>query len=127
VILNENQIAKEVLDAAFKIHSFLGPGLFESVYESILMHELKKRSFKVHAQIPVPLEYDGLRFECAFRADLIVNSSVIIEAKSGEKLDLVHSKQLLTYVKLTDLRLGLLINFGEAHLRDGIRRIVNKL
>ena len=69
----------------------------------------------------------NLRFECAFRADLIVNSSVIIEAKSIEKLDLVHSKQLLTYVKLTDLRLGLLINFGEAHLRDGIRRIVNKL
>ncbi|MCX7397890.1 MAG: GxxExxY protein [Planctomycetales bacterium] len=125
--MTENEIAKVVVDAAYQIHVKLGPGLLESVYESILAYELKKRGLKVVRQVPVPVIYDDLQFEEGFRADLIVENSVIIELKSVESIQPVHKKQLLTYLRLTDRRLGLLINFGEALIKDGIFRIANGL
>jgi GxxExxY protein len=125
--VTENEIARIAVDAAIHVHRTLGPGLFESVYERILEHELKKRSLVVQRQIPVPVVYDGLTFDDAFRADLIMNDSVIIELKSIETLAAVHGKQLLTYLKLTGKKLGLLINFGEVLLKNGIHRVVNGL
>ena len=125
--MTENEIAKVVVDAAYQIHVKLGPGLLESVYESILAYELKKRGLKVVRQFPVPVIYDDLQFEEGFRADLIVEDGVIIELKSVESIQPVHKKQLLTYLRLTDRRLGLLINFGEALIKDGIFRIANGL
>lgn len=125
--MTENEIAKTVIDAAYKIHVRLGPGLLESVYESILAYELKKRGLRVVRQVPVPVIYDELQFEEGFRADLIVEEMVIIELKSVESIRPVHKKQLLTYLRLTDRRLGLLINFGEGLIKDGIYRIANGL
>jgi GxxExxY protein len=125
--LTENEIAREVVDAAFHIHLKLGPGLLESVYEVVLAHELKKRGLSAVRQHPVPISYDEIQFDEGFRADLIVEDQVIIELKSVEKLAPVHKKQLLTYLRLTEKRLGLLINFGEALIKDGISRVVNGL
>ena len=125
--MTENKIAKEIVDAAFKVHTTLGPGLFETVYEVILMHELRKRELVVDRQVAVPIVYDGIKFEEGFRADLIVEEKVIIELKSVEKVTPVNKKQLLTYLRLTDRRLGLLINFGEELIKDGISRVVNGL
>jgi GxxExxY protein len=122
-----NSITGLIVDAAFHIHSTLGPGLLESVYEVVLGHELEKRGLKVERQKPVPIEFEGIRFEEGFRADLIVENCVVIELKSVEELSRVHSKQLLTYLRLLDYRLGLLINFGAPLIKDGIRRIVNRL
>jgi GxxExxY protein len=123
----EDRIAKEVVDAAVKLHKHFGPGVYETVYEPVLIHELKKRNFTTRNQIPVPLVYDGLTFDVAFKIDVVVSELVILELKSVEKLDPVHFKQLLTYLRLTGLRLGLLINFGEAILKNGIHRVVNNL
>ena len=123
--MHENKIAKLVLDGAFKIHSELGPGIFESVYEVTLAHELGKRGLSFERQKKMPIVYDGIVFEEAFKTDLIAGGKVIVELKSVEKLLPVHSKQLLTQLRLSGLKLGLLINFGEAHLKDGIKRIVN--
>jgi GxxExxY protein len=125
--MTENEIAKQIVDAAFKVHVVLGPGLLESVYEVILQHELQKRGFTVIRQQPLPIVYEGPHFEEGFRADLIVEDSVILEIKSVEKLSPVHYKQLLTYLRLADKRLGLLINFGEALIKTGIKRVVNGL
>jgi GxxExxY protein len=125
--MNENEVARVVVDAAIRIHMELGPGLLESVYERILEHKLKKRGLRVDRQVPVPVRYDGLVFDEGFRADLIIQDLVIVELKSIECLTAVHAKQLLTYLKLVDKRLGLLINFGEALLKNGIRRLVNGL
>ncbi len=125
--MTENEIAKVIVDAAYHIHVKLGPGLLESVYESILAYELKKRGLRIVRQHPIPVVYDELRFDEGFRADLIVEDLVIIELKSVEKIHPVHKKQLLTYLKLADKRLGLLINFGEALIKDGITRIANDL
>lgn len=125
--MTENEIAKIVVDAAYHIHVKLGPGLLESVYESVLAYELKKRGLRVVRQQPIPVVYDELQFDEGFRADLIVNDLVIIELKSVEKIHPVHKKQLLTYLRLADRRLGLLINFGEALIKDGISRIANNL
>ncbi len=125
--MTENEIAKEIVDAAFKVHTTLGPGLFETVYEVILMHELRKRGLVVDRQVAVPIVYDGIKFEEGFRADLTVEETVIIELKSVEKVTPVNKKQLLTYLRLTDRRLGLLINFGEELIKDGISRVVNGL
>ncbi len=122
-----NDISGQIVDAAIHVHSRLGPGLLESVYEHVLAYELQKRGLDVECQFPVPILYDDLRFEEGFRADLIVEKAVIVELKSVETLAPVHSKQLLTYLKLLDYRLGLLINFGSPLLKDGIRRIVNHL
>ena len=126
-MMTENEIAKIIVDAAYQIHVRLGPGLLESVYETILAYELKKRGLNVVRQVPVPVVYDDLEFEEGFRADLIVEERVIIELKSVEHIQPVHRKQLLTYLRLTDRRLGLLVNFGEALIKDGISRIVNGL
>lgn len=123
----ENEIAKMVLDAAFKIHTNLGPGLLESVYEAVLAYELSKQAIAVRRQVPIPIHYEGLSFEEGFRADVLVGESVIVELKSVEKLVPVHGKQVLTQLRLSGHRLGLLINFGEVHLKDGIKRIVNGL
>jgi GxxExxY protein len=125
--LTENEIAKEIVDAAFKIHTTLGPGLLESVYEAVLTHELSSRGLPVERQKSMPVIYENVRLEEGFRADLMVSDKVIVELKSVEKVAPVHKKQLLTYLRLADKRLGLLINFGEARIRDGITRIVNKL
>ena len=125
--MTENEIAHEIVDAAFKIHTTLGPGLLESVYEAVLFHELKKRGLQVERQAPMPVVWDGLRLDEGYRADLIVERKVIVELKSVEKIAPVHGKQLLTYLRLADLRLGLLINFGEALIKNGIQRVVNGL
>lgn len=125
--MSENEIAKIIVDSAYHIHVKLGPGLLESVYESVLAYELKKRGLNVVRQQPIPVVYDELRFDEGFRVDLVVNDLVIIELKSVEKGHPVHKKQLLTYIRLADRRLGLLINFGEALIKDGISRIVNNM
>ncbi len=125
--MTENEISKIFLDIAFKVHKTLGSGLFESVYENIVCYELDKQNIPYDIQKTVPIEYDGRKFDNAFRADIIIDNKVIIELKSVEKLNDLHKKQLLTYLKLTGLRLGLLINFNEILLKNGIVRIVNNL
>ena len=121
----ENRIAREVVDAALKLHRHFGPGVYESVYEPVLVYELNKRSLTTRQQTPVPLIYEGITFDIGFKTDVVVNDLVILELKSVEKLEPVHFKQLLTYLRLTRLRL--LINFGENLLKDGIHRVVNDL
>ena len=122
--MDENGISKEVVDAAFKLHTELGPGLLESVYETLLAHELKLRGLQVTRQQPISFEYRGVKFDEGFRADLIVNDLVIVELKSAEQLHPSHKKQLKTYLKLTGMHLGLLINFGSPLIKDGIHRVV---
>ncbi|HTY35886.1 MAG TPA: GxxExxY protein [Bacteroidota bacterium] len=125
--MDENEIAKEVVDAAYKIHIALGPGLLESVYEVVLEYELKKRGLRVVRQKPLPVLYESVSIEAGYRADMIVEEKVILELKSVEELAPVHKKQLLTYLRLADKRLGLLINFGDALIKHGITMIVNNL
>ena len=125
--MTENEIAKVIVDTAFQIHKRLGPGLLETVYEIILTHALNKRGLKVARQVSVPIVFDGIKFDEGFRADLVVEDKVIVELKSVETIAPVHKKQLLTYLRLTDKRLGLLINFGSELIRDGISRVVNNL
>ena len=127
VSLTENEIAKIAVNASFHIHTKLGPGLLESVYERILARELTKRGLSVTRQVVVPIVWDGERFDEGFRADLIVNDLVILELKSVEQIAKVHKKQLLTYLRLTDKRLGLLINFGANLMKEGLFRVVNGL
>jgi GxxExxY protein len=125
--MTENEIAKMIVDAAYHIHVRLGPGLLESVYQEVMVYELRKRGLDVLAKEPVPIVYDDLQFDKAYEADLIVEQKVIVELKSLEVIHPVHKKQLLTYLRLSDKRLGLLINFGEASIKDGITRIANRL
>lgn len=125
--MTENQVAKIVVDVAYHIHVALGPGLLESVYETLMYYELNKRGLWVVRQQMLPLIYDGVIIEEAFRADLIVEDKVIIEIKSVEQLAKVHYKQVLTYLKVTDKKLGLLINFGEKLIKEGIKRVANGL
>ena len=125
--MTENEIAKMVVDAAYHVHKSLGPGLLESVYETVLAYELKRRGLKVERQVPVAIVYDNIKFDEGFRADLIVEDKVIVELKSVENVIPVHKKQLLTYLRLAGKRLGLLINFGSELIRDGISRVVNGL
>jgi len=125
--MKENEIGTAVVEASIRIHRELGPGLLESVYEIVLAHDLKERGFKVERQVTVPLKYRGLEFDVAFKADLVVNDLVIVELKSVEAINNAHLKQLQTYLKLMNLRLGYLLNFGEALLKDGIRRVANGL
>jgi len=125
--MTENEIAKHIMDAAFLIHRTLGPGLLETVYEIILAKKLSDMGLAVDRQVPVPIRFEGITFDEGFRADLIVAEKVIVELKSVERLQPVHSKQLLTYLRLTDMRLGLLINFGESLLKNGFKRVVNDL
>ena len=123
--MTENELAKQIVDAAFGVHTSLGPGLLESVYEVALAYELEKRGLRTVRQQAVPVVYQGTRIEMGFRADLIVEDQVIVEIKSVEALAPVHQKQLLTHLRLADKRLGLLINFNVALIKDGIRRIAN--
>jgi iron complex transport system substrate-binding protein len=120
-----NVITGQIVDAAVKIHSRLGPGLLESVYEAILARELECRGFRVLRQYSVVFDFDGMRFEEGLRIDLFVEDSVVVELKSVENIAPVHQKQVLTYLRLLDLQVGLLINFGAETLRKGLRRVVN--
>ena len=123
--MTENEVAKQIVDAACRIHTSLGPGLLESVYEVVLAYELEKRGLRTVRQQAVPIVYQGTRIEMGFRADLIVVDSVIVEIKSVEATAPVHKKQLLTHLRLADKRLGLLINFNVVLIKDGITRIAN--
>lgn len=123
----ENGVAKDIVDAAYGIHTGLGPGLFESVYEAVLARELEKRGHEVDRQRTVQIEYNGMTFDEGFRADLVVDDLVVVELKSIESTLPVHKKQLLTYLRLMDKQLGLLINFGETYMKNGITRLVNGL
>lgn len=125
--MNINDITGLILDRSIMIHKKLGPGLLESVYHRILAYELRKAGLKVATEVPIPVEWDGHVIDDSFRADLIVNDSVLVELKSVENLMPVHKKQTLTYIKLAKLSLGLLINFGAPLLKDGVERIVHNL
>ena len=122
-----NRLAREIVDASYRLHTKIGPGLLESVYETILSHELNRKGINFTRQQPVPIIYDGIQFDEGFRADIIVENMIILELKSVEKISRTHKKQLLTYLKLTGMRLGLLINFGEALIKDGISRVVKQI
>ncbi|MGA0854766.1 MAG: GxxExxY protein [Luteolibacter sp.] len=121
-----DRIAKEVVDAAFKVHCALGPGLLESAYEACLAHELTKRGYSVERQKPQPVIYEGLEIEVGYRLDLIVENLIIIELKAVEQLAPIHQAQLLTYLKLSNKQIGFLINFNVPLIKDGIRRIANQ-
>ncbi len=125
--LTENQIGSNIVKTAVDIHRYLGPGLLESVYETVLAHELMRAGLQVKRQTPVTIRYRGIVFEDAFRADLIVNDLVVVELKSVELLTKAHRKQIQTYLRLLDLRLGYLLNFGAALMKEGIVRTVNDL
>jgi GxxExxY protein len=125
--LTDNEISKEVVDAAYRIHSALGPGLLESVYRRTLAWELEHRGLNVTREMEVPVVYQGVRIDSAFRADLVVGAQLIVEVKSIEFILPIHKKQLLTYLRLANLRLGLLINFHTMLIKDGITRIANGL
>jgi GxxExxY protein len=125
--MQENEISKIIVNACFEIHTSLGPGLLESVYEEILNYELTKQGLMVERQKGIPVFYDNLKMDLGFRADLIVNSKVIVEIKSVEAIAPVHQKQLLTYLKVTGYKLGLLVNFNDSLIKNGIQRIVNNL
>ncbi len=125
--MHENEISKIIVDACYEIHSTLGPGLLESVYEEVLTYELELRGLHCDRQVAIPVVYKKIKMEIGFRADLIVSKKVILELKSVESIAPLHKKQLLTYLKLTGLKLGLLINFNSPLIKDGITRIVNKL
>ncbi|MBW3572408.1 MAG: GxxExxY protein [Gemmatimonadetes bacterium] len=120
-----DQITGEIVDAAYRLHTRLGPGLLESVYEAVLASTLERRGLSTERQKAVPFEIDGFRFDEGFRLDLLVEGRVVVELKSVEKLAPVHSKQVLTYLRLLNLPVGLLINFGALRLNDGLQRIVN--
>jgi GxxExxY protein len=120
-----NDITGAIIETAIEIHRSLGPGLLESVYRKVLAYELRKKGFEVLEEWPIPVEWDNMRLEIGFRADLIVNGLVLVELKSVEKAAPVHKKTLLTYLRMTDKRVGLLINFGEELLKNGIHRIAN--
>lgn len=125
--MTENELSKVAVNLFFTIHSKLGPGLFESVYEEILYYELKQANLQTQRQKEIPVFWKGLKMEQGFRADLVVEDKIIIEIKSVENLAPVHYKQLQTYLKLTRMKLGLLVNFNEALIKNGIKRIVNGL
>ena len=125
--MTEDEIGRQIVDIAVQIHRAVGPGLLESVYEVILAHELRRKGLAVERQVSIPVEYEGLKFDEGFRADLLVEHKVIVELKCVERLNNAHKKQLLTYLKLTDRKLGYLLNFGEALMKHGITRTVNRL
>ena len=125
--MRENEISGQIIDASYKIHTTLGPGLLESVYEAALAHELGQRELGYKQQLPITIHYKNLVINNAFRADFLVEDKVIIELKSVETLSRLHKKQLLTYLRLTNCRLGLLINFNSELLKNGVSRVVNGL
>ena len=123
--MNENEIGKIIVDRAVRLHKALGPGLLETVYEVVLANRLQQAGLTVKRQVPIPIVFDGIHFDEGFRADLVVNTKVIVELKSVEHISKAHEKQVLTYLKLTGMKLGYLLNFGEAVMKDGISRIIN--
>jgi len=125
--VTENEIGKQVVDAAIGVHRELGPGLLESVYEVVLAYELQQRGLQVERQVPVGIEYKEMKFNEGFRADLIVEKKVIVELQCVENLNNAHKKQLLTYLRLTGMKLGYLLNFAEALMKNGVVRTVNHL
>ena len=125
--MTENEIGRLVVDAAIGVHRELGPGLLESVYEVILAHQLRQRGLRAEQQVPIPIEYQGVKFDEAFRADILVDGKVVLELKSVEQVTRVHKKQLQTYLRLAGFRLGFLLNFGEDLMKKGITRAVNGL
>ena len=125
--MKENELSKIIVNACYQIHVQLVPGLFESVYEEILDYELGRVGIQIERQKPIPVIWKGLKMELGFRADLVVNNKVLIEIKSVESIAPVHQKQVLTYLRLTGLKLGLLINFNQTLIKNGIQRIVNRL
>ncbi len=122
--MSENEISKEVVDLCFYLHQMYGPGLFESVYQQILAYELRKKGFHIQEQAEIDIQHEGIIIPKAFKADIIVNNKIILELKSVKLLEEIHFKQLYTYLKLTNLKLGLLINFNVKLIKDGIRRVV---
>ena len=125
--MTENEIGRIIVDTAVQIHRELGPGLLETVYENILAYELRQQNLQVEQQVPVAIKYRGFRFDKGFRADIIVENKIIVELKCVEMLNNAHKKQLLTYLRLTGIRLGYLLNFSDALMKDGIIRTVNQL
>ncbi len=125
--MTENEIGTIVVESAIAIHRELGPGLLENVYEIVLAHELKVRNLNIERQVPVPIIYKGIRFDEGFRADMIVDRKILLELKSVEQTNRAHKKQVQTYLRLTGYKLGYLLNFGEALMKDGITRCVNGL
>jgi len=125
--MTENELGTIVVDSAVSVHRELGPGLLETAYEVCLAHELQGRGLTLDRQVPVPIEYKGIRFDEGFRADIIVEGKVILELKSVERTTAVHKKQVQTYLRLTGYKLGYLLNFGETLMKDGITRLVNRL
>jgi GxxExxY protein len=125
--MEENEIGKSVVDVAVQIHRDLGHGLLETVYEVVLLHALRRRGLQVDRQVSVPIRYEEIRFDEGFRVDLMIENKVIIELKCVERRNNVHKKQLLTYLRLADKRLGYLLNFGAALMKDGIVRTANRL
>lgn len=125
--MTENEIGKLVVDSALAVHRELGPGLLETVYEVVLENELRQRGLKVERQVPISIEVRGIKFDEAFRADIVVEEKVVLELKSVEQVTPTHKKQLQTYLRLTGYRLGFLLNFGTALMKTGITRAVNGL
>jgi GxxExxY protein len=121
-----NKISGVIVDSAMKVHTALGAGLLESTYEICLIHELRKRRYNVESHLALPVVYDGIKLDAGYRIDLLVENAVIVELKAVERFLPIHEAQLLSYLKLSDKRLGLLINFNVVHLKNGLRRIVNK-
>ena len=122
--MDRNQISGEIIDAAMKVHSALGPGLLESAYAACLRHELIKRGLRVASEVPVPVVYDGIKLEAGYKLDLLVEDTVVIELKAIEALAPIHQAQIISYLKLAHKPIGLLINFHSLHLKDGIKRCV---
>jgi GxxExxY protein len=125
--MRENEVTGVIIGCAMKVHTALGPGLLESAYQECLFYELNKTGLNVAKQKPLPLVYEDVQLECGYRVDLIVERKVIVELKSVECLNPIHSVQLLTYLRLSNCKLGLLLNFNVLHLKDGIKRVVNNL
>jgi len=123
--MNINELTGDIIAAAIKVHNHLGPGLFESVYEEVLTYELIKKGLFIERQVAIPVVYESVQLETGFRADLIVEKQVIVELKSVEKLAPIHKKQVISYLRLTGLQIGLLINFNEELLKDGVTRLFN--
>ena len=123
--MNKNEISGAVVDSAMKVHSALGPGLLESAYSICLTHELVKRGFRVHCEVPLPVVYDTVKLDVGYRLDLVVEDTVIVELKAVEALAPIHQAQIISYLKLSGKPIGLLINFHSLHLKDGIKRFVN--
>jgi GxxExxY protein len=123
--MQEEHIAREVVDAALKVHTKLGPGLLESAYEACLVYELSRRGLRTRQQVAMPVVYEDVTLDIGYRLDVLVNDSVVLELKSIEKVLPIHRAQLLSYLRLTGYRVGLLLNFHTVHMRDGVKRVVN--